>query len=57
MLREIGLEISILTKELAIHSKRKTVKERDIELAYKEMFNCPKSIISVKKTFKFPLSN
>ena len=37
ILCEIGLKISILAKELAIHSKRKTIKERDIELAYRQI--------------------
>jgi len=39
ILEGIGLKISILAKELAVHSKRKTIKERDIELAYKQIVN------------------
>lgn len=39
ILEGIGLRISVLAKELAIYSKRKTIKEKDIELAYKQILN------------------
>jgi histone H3/H4 len=35
ILEELGLEIARLAEEMAKHTGRKTIKEEDIELAYK----------------------
>ena len=36
-LEEVGVKISKIAQKLAIHAKRKTIKEEDIKLASKEL--------------------
>lgn len=36
VLEDIGLEIALIAKEVSVHAKRKTIHERDIELAFQQ---------------------